>query len=63
MKPTIELLGELEYGPVIGERTVIVQNGKPTHYTSEVAVIYKRTKQEIEFETKNSVYKVIRISV
>lgn len=59
MKPTIELLGELEYGPVIGERAVILQNGKPTHYTSEVAVIYKRTKQEIEFETKNSVYKVI----
>lgn len=63
MKPTIELLGKLEYGPVIDERAVIVQNGKPTHYTSEVAVIYKRTKQEIEFETKNSVYKVIRISV
>lgn len=59
MKPTIELLGELEYGPVIGERAVILQNGEPTHYTSEVAVVYKRTEQEIEFETKNSVYKVI----
>ena len=59
MKRVIEVYGSFAGEPVIGERAVILQNGKPTHYTSEVAVIYKRTDQEIEFETKNSVYKVI----
>ena len=28
---------------------------EPTHYTSEMAVVYKRTEQEIEFETKNTI--------
>ena len=60
MKPVIELSGEIEYGPVIGERAVILQKGEPTHYTSEVMVIYSRTKYEIEFETKNTIYKITK---
>ena len=59
MKHVIEICGSFICEPVIGERTVILQNGEPTHYTSEVAVIYSRTEQEIEFETKNTIYKII----
>ena len=58
MKRVIEVYGSFAGEPVIGERAVILQNGEPTHYTSEVAVVYKRTEQEIEFETKNTIYKI-----
>ena len=60
MKRFVEVCGSFDCEPVIGERAVILQNGEPIYYTSEVAVIYSRTEKEIEFETKNSVYKVTR---
>ena len=59
MKRFIEVCGSFDCEPVIGERVVILQNGEPIYYTSEVMVIYSRTEQEIEFETKNTIYKII----
>ena len=58
MKRVIEVYGSFAGEPVIGERVVILQNGEPIYYTSEVMVIYSRTEQDIEFETKNTIYKI-----
>ena len=58
MKQIIKLKGSLPYRPVVGERMMIFQNGKPKYYTSVVVVIRKNRRHSVEVETKNTVYRI-----
>lgn len=57
-KPTKTLTGVLLRPLAVGTRAVILHRGLAT-LTSQVEAIHKQTEDEICFETRNSLYRVL----
>ena len=58
MKLVVKLKGSLAYEPAIGERMIILEDGKEKYYTSPIKAIRKRMGKGLELETKNTIYKI-----
>lgn len=56
MKKIIEITGEALFPIKVGENAIISEDGSNTRRTSTVINVKEISKNEIHFETRNSIY-------
>ncbi len=57
-KPEINIIGNLCFEPCVGYRAFIECDDGNTLYTSQIVDVRNKTKNGVEIETKNTIYKV-----